>query len=42
MITLGEVKSGLVDIVDILKINALLDLRSALERREHERARSQT
>ena len=40
LITLSEVKSGDVDIVDILKINALLDLKDALERREMERARS--
>lgn len=40
LVTLTEVKSGDVDIIDLLKINALLDLKGALERREMERARS--
>lgn len=40
LVTLTEVKSGDVDIIDLIKINALLDLKGALERREMERARS--
>jgi hypothetical protein len=32
--TLTEIKSGEVDLVDILKINALLDLRDAFNERE--------
>ena len=38
--TIEGVKSGEVDIVDILKLNALLDLKYAMEKREMDRARS--
>jgi hypothetical protein len=34
LVTLGEVKQGLVDIDDIGKMNALLDMRAAQERKE--------
>jgi hypothetical protein len=40
LVSLADVKSGEVDIVDLLKMNALLDMKIALENREHERARS--
>jgi hypothetical protein len=40
LVSLGEVKRGEVDIIDILKLNSLLDLKNALERREIERAKS--
>lgn len=33
LVTLGEVKSGLIDIDDIGKLNALLDLRAAQEKK---------
>ena len=37
LVTLGEVKSGLIDIDDISKMNALLDLRAAQERKLREK-----
>jgi hypothetical protein len=37
---LAEVKNGDVDIIDLLKINAILDMRAAAEKREIDRARS--
>jgi hypothetical protein len=37
LVTLGEVKSGLVSIDDIEKMNALLDMRSAQERKMREK-----
>lgn len=40
LVSLADVKNGVVDIIDILKINALLDLKGALEHREMVRARS--
>lgn len=40
LVTVTEVKNGDVDIYDILKINSLLDLKSAVEEREAARARS--
>jgi hypothetical protein len=40
LVTIGEIKSGLVDVIDLLKLNALMDMRAALEQREMERARS--
>ena len=42
LVTLTEVKSGEVDIIDLLKINAILDLKGALERREIERAKTRS
>jgi len=42
LVTIQEVKSGDVDIIDLLKLNSLLDMRSAAERRENERARSKS
>ena len=38
LVSIGEVTRGDVDIIDLLKLNALLDMRAAMERREHERA----
>jgi hypothetical protein len=38
LVTLAEVKSGDVDIIDLLKINALLDMKAALEKRANEEA----
>ena len=40
LVTITEVKSGDVDIIDLLKLNALMDMRAAAEAREYERARS--
>jgi hypothetical protein len=40
LVTISEVKNGDVDIVDLLKLNALMDMRAAAEHREIERARS--
>ena len=40
LVTIGEIKSGLVDVIDLLKLNALMDMRAALEQREMERAGS--
>ena len=37
--SIAEVKSGMVDVIDLLKLNALLDMKSALEQREAEKAR---
>jgi hypothetical protein len=34
LVSVGEVKQGLVDIDDIGKMNALLDMRAAQERKE--------
>jgi hypothetical protein len=42
LVTIQEVKSGDVDIIDLLKINALLDMRAAGEARAYERARSKS
>ena len=39
-VSLDAVKRGDVDIIDLLKINALLDMQAAAEYREIERARS--
>jgi hypothetical protein len=33
-VTIGEVKNGDVDIIDLLKLNALMDMRAAMEQRE--------
>jgi hypothetical protein len=33
LVTLAEVKSGDADIMDLLKLNALLDMKAALERK---------
>jgi hypothetical protein len=38
LISVSEVKSGQVDIIDILKLNALLDLKAAMEKREMDKA----
>jgi hypothetical protein len=40
IVSLADVKSGVVDIIDLLKLNALLDLKSAVEHREMQRVRS--
>jgi hypothetical protein len=40
LVSLEAIKKGDVDIIDILKLNSLLDYKSALERREIERAKS--
>jgi len=42
LVSIGEVTRGEVDIIDLLKLNALLDMRAAAEHRETERARSQS
>jgi hypothetical protein len=38
LVTVTEVKLGHADIVDLLKLNALLDMKAANEQREMERA----
>lgn len=38
LVTISEVKSGDVDIIDLMKLNALLDMRSAMEKREMDKA----
>jgi len=38
IVTVAEVKSGEVDIIDLTKINALLDMKAAYEQYEHEKA----
>jgi hypothetical protein len=40
LVTIAEVKSGEADIIDLLKLNSLLDMRAATERREIERAKT--
>jgi hypothetical protein len=40
-ISIAEVKRGDVDLVDILKINALMDMQEAIEERAIERQRQQ-
>jgi hypothetical protein len=39
LITLSEVKSGEVDVIDLLKINALMDMKAALEKRAMEQSK---
>lgn len=39
LVSIGEVKRGDVDIDDLMKLNALLDMRAAAEKREMDRAR---
>jgi len=34
MVTISEVKSGDVDVIDLIKLNALLDMKVAMEQRE--------
>jgi hypothetical protein len=33
LVTVAEVKSGEVDVIDLIKLNALLDMKAALEKR---------
>lgn len=40
-VSLGEVKRVEVDIVDLLKLNALMDMRAAAEQREADKVRNQ-
>jgi hypothetical protein len=39
LVTVSEVKTGHVDIVDLLKLNALLDMKAANEQRDVERSK---
>jgi hypothetical protein len=39
LVTVSEVKLGLADIVDLVKLNALLDMKAANEQNEVEKAR---
>jgi hypothetical protein len=41
LVTVSEVKSGVVDIIDLVKMNALLDMRAAAEQREYDRSKAQ-
>jgi hypothetical protein len=38
LVMLSEVKSGDVDIIDLLKLNALLDMKAAMEQRAVDQA----
>jgi hypothetical protein len=38
LVTLAEVKAGDADIIDLLKLNALLDMKAALEQRANANA----
>jgi len=40
LVTVAEVKSGVVDIIDIMKLNALIDMKAAHEQHESEKARA--
>jgi hypothetical protein len=40
LVTMTELKTGLVDVIDLLKLNALLDMKAGLEQREMERSRN--
>ena len=35
---IAEVKSGEVDIIDLMKLNALMDMKAAMEKREADKA----
>jgi hypothetical protein len=39
LIGVAEVKEGRVDIIDLLKLNALLDMKAAMEARELEKSK---
>jgi len=39
LVNISEVKSGAVDIIDLMKLNALLDMKAAYEQREAEKAK---
>jgi hypothetical protein len=39
LVTIAEVKSGDIDIIDLLKLNALLDMKAALEKRAMDNAK---
>jgi hypothetical protein len=41
MVSLADVKQGIIDIDDLGKLNALLDMRAAAEQRALEQARQQ-
>jgi hypothetical protein len=38
LVSIGEVKSGEVDLIDLMKLNALLDMKAAMEKREMDKA----
>jgi len=38
LVSISEVKSGEVDIIDLLKINALMDMKAAMEQRAMDQA----
>ena len=40
-VTMTEIETGVVDLVDLLKINALLDMQAASEHEAAERARGE-
>jgi len=40
LVTISEVKEGTVDIIDLMKMNALLDMKSAAEQREVDRSKA--
>ena len=39
LVTIGEVKEGLVDVIDLMKLNALLDMKAAMEHRAMEQVK---
>jgi hypothetical protein len=38
-VSLADVKSGAIDIIDLMKINALMDMRAAAEKREYDKSK---
>ena len=38
LVSIGEVKSGEVDLIDLMKLNALLDMKAAMEKRAMDKA----
>ncbi len=40
LVTISEVKSGEVDIIDLMKINALMDMKAAIEKREADKIKT--
>jgi len=42
LVSISDVKNGEVDVIDLLKLNALMDMRSAMEQREMDEAKRGT
>jgi len=41
-VSIGEVKNGDVDVIDLMKLNALMDMRQSMEHRAIERAKAES